>query len=214
MLLTVLVLALSGCALVDVNVKPPESGLETPIAGGNQRQIIVAIPFQDARQSTNRCGVQKGGYGNETAAAVCQGTPAEWIAALLAQELRASGFTVLASDDGARGTALKIEGVLLKIFAEPVVGFWSTTVETDLNVKLVATSKTGLQAERTFFAKGEKTSVIWPQGIFNDSVASGSRDLVSKMVQAIFELMKRYPELGLDRRDGWTLVSWTLETER
>jgi hypothetical protein len=214
LLIVLFLFALSGCALADVNVKPPESGLKTPIAGGNQRQVIVAIPFQDARQGSNRCGVQKGGFGNETATAVCQGNPAEWIAALLAQELRASGFTVLPSDEGARDTALKIEGVLLKIFAEPVVGFWSATVETDLNVKLVATSKTGLQAERTFFAKGEETSVIWPQGIFNDSVASGSRDLLSKMVQAIIELMKRYPELGLDRRDGWTLASRTLDTER
>src|SRR2546422_7103747 len=70
--LTVLVFAVSGCALAEVNVKPPEAGLEKPIPGGNQRQVIVAIPFQEARQSTSRCGVQKGGYGNETAQAVCQ----------------------------------------------------------------------------------------------------------------------------------------------
>ncbi len=30
---------------------------------------------------------------------------------------------------------------------------WTTTVETDLNVKLVATSRTGLRAERTFFVR-------------------------------------------------------------
>jgi hypothetical protein len=208
------VLAFSGCALAEVNVKPPEAGLETPIPGGNQRQVIVTIPFQDARQTTTRCGVQKGGYGNETAQAICQGNPAQWIAEFLARELRASGFTVLPSEEGARDSALKVEGVLLKIFVEPVVGFWSTTVESDLNVKLVATSKTGLQAERTFFAKGEKTSIIWPQGIFNDSVERGTRDLLTKMVEAILELMKRYPELGFDGRAGPKLVSFTLETQR
>lgn len=213
-LLTVLLFAVYGCALVEVNVKPPEAGLEQPIPGGNQRQVIVTIPFRDGRQSTSPCGVQKGGWGNETAQAVCQGNPTQWIAEFLARELRASGFTVLPSEEGARATALKVEGVLLKIFVEPVVGFWSTTVESDLNVKLVATSKTGLQAERMFFAKGEKTSVIWPQGIFNDSVERGSRDLLTKMVEAILELMKRYPELGLERRDSRTLVSWTLQTER
>jgi hypothetical protein len=213
-LLAVLILTFTGCALVNVNVKPPESGLETPIPGGNQRQIIVTIPFQDARQSMSRCGVQKGGYGNETADAVCQGNPADWIATLLARELEASGFTVLASEEGARDSALKIEGILLKIFVEPVVGFWSTTVESDFNVKLVATSKTGVHAERTFFSKGELTSIIWPQGIFNDSVRRGTRDLLSKMVQAILELMKRYPELGFDRRDGRTVVGWRLEAGR
>lgn len=213
-LVVVLVLACSGCALTEVHVKAPESGLETPIPGGNQRQVIVAIPLRDARQSTNRCGVQKGGWGNETATAVCHGDPAEWLATLLARELAASGFTVLPSEQGARDTALKVEGVLLKIFVEPVVGFWSTTVESDFNVKLVATSKTGLHAERMFFAKGEKTSIIWPQGIFNDSVAEGTRDLLSKMVRAILELMKRYPELGFGRHDGRTLVGWTLEVRR
>jgi len=78
--LAVLAVLMSGCALTDVNVKPPESGLETPIPGGNARQIVVTVPFQDRRQNTSRCGVQKGGFGNETAVAVCVGNPAEWLA--------------------------------------------------------------------------------------------------------------------------------------
>lgn len=214
LLLAVLFFVMSGCALADVNLKAPESGLEAPIPGGNQRQVVVVIPFQDDRQNRTRCGVQKGGYGNETAVALCQGDPAEWIASFLARELTASGFTVLRSADGAKDTALRIEGVLLQIFAEPVVGFWSTTVETDMKVKLVATSKTGLQAERTFFSKGELTNVIWPQGIFNDSVRNGTRDLLTKMVQAILELMNRYPELGFELRDGVVIVRFAQESAR
>lgn len=197
----IFVVAVSGCALVDVNVKPPGSGLKTPIPGGNQRQIVVAVPFTDARDIKDRCGVQKGGYGDETAKAVCQGDPAQWLADLLANELRASGFTVLRSPEGARDSALKVDGVLMKIFVEPVVGFWTTTVESDFAVKLVATSRTGLEAERKFFAKGEITSVIWPQGIFNDSVENGVRSLLARMVNAIIELMNRYPGLGFGRSD-------------
>ena len=106
-----------------------------------------------------------------------------------------------------------MEGVLLQLFVEPVVGFWSTTVESDFKVKLVVTSKTGLQAERTFFSKGELTSVIWPQGIFNDSVRRGTRDLLTKMVQAILELMNRYPELGAED-PGPPRVGWTREAAR
>ena len=83
---------------------------------------------------------------------------------MLAGELEASGFTVLAAEQGGRDSALKIEGVLLKIFAEPVVGAWTTTIETDLSVRLVATSRTGLRAERTFFVKGDRESVVWTQG--------------------------------------------------
>lgn len=211
--LAVLLAMLSGCALEDVRLKPPTSGLKTPIPGGNQRQVIVAVPFADARQITNRCGMQKGGYGNETANALCQGEPAQWIAAFLASELKASGFSVLPAEEGARDSALKVEGVLLKIFAEPVVGFWSTTVETDLNVKLVATSRTGLRAERTFFVKGELTSVIWTQGIFNDSLEDGTRALLARMVEAILDLMKQYPELGF-KHQHLAVVAWQREQGR
>jgi hypothetical protein len=208
------VLVLSGCAYSEVHIKPPESGLEKPIAGGNQRQIIVTVPFQDGREIKDRCGVQKGGFGNETVPAVCEQNPAEWLATFLARELTASGFTVLPSEDGARDTALKIDGVLLKIFVEPVVGFWYTDVESDLNVKLVATSKTGLRAERTFFVKGVLGTIAWPQGIFNDSLRRGTRELLSKMVEAILELMKRYPELGFEHRAAPMLIGSAREVGR
>jgi hypothetical protein len=208
--LALILATLSGCALQEVRLKAPESGLKTPIPGGNQRQVIVTVPFADERQIKNRCGMQKGGFGNETANAVCQGDPAQWLAAFLATELKASGFRVLPAEDGARDSALKIDGLLLKIFAEPVVGVWSTTVESDLNVKLVATSRTGLHAERTFFAKGELTSVIWTQGIFNDSLEDGVRALLARMVEAILDLMKQYPELGFRHR-GPAAVAWAPE---
>src|SRR5574341_521153 len=213
LLLWMLVVALAGCALADVRLKPRESGLKAPIPGGNERQVVVAVPFSDARQIKDRCGVQKGGYGNETANAFCVGDPAQWIATFLASELKASGFTVLPAEGRARDSALRIEGVLLKVFAEPVVGFWATTVETDLNVKLVATSRTGLHAERMFFVKGEVTSVIWTQGIFNDSLENGTRELLTKMVEAILELMKQYPELGFRHRHP-AAVAWQPEHGR
>lgn len=213
-LFALVAVSVSACALADVSVKPPESGLEQPIPGGNQRQVIVVLPFRDERPLRSRCGVQKGGWGNETASALCQGDPAEWIAAALARELAASGFMVLTSEAGARDSAVKIEGLLLKLFVEPVVGAWSTTVESDFHVRLVATSRTGLHAERTFFAKGQLTSVIWPQGIFNDSVRRGMRDLLARMVQAILDLMDRYPELGLGPPDGGSLLARAGEGRR
>lgn len=191
-----LALALSGCATTDVNLQPPPSGLTPPIAGGDQRQVIVTVPFSEGRQITNRCGMQRSGYGDEMASVYCDGDPTQWIAALLAAELKASGFTVLSAAEGARDGAVKIEGVLLKLFAEPVIGPWRTTIETDLSVKLVATSRSGLRAERTFFVKGDKESNIWTQETFNESFRKGTRELVRKMVEGILELMKQYPELG------------------
>lgn len=202
-----LLLLASGCALQDVKLKQPPVGLKAPIPGGNQRQVILVVPFADGRAIKDRCGVQKGGYGNETAIAVCEGDPMRWLAEMLAAELRASGFTVLTDASGARESAVRLEGVVLRVFAEPVVGFWSTDVETDLHVRLIATSRTGLHAERAFFAKGVLTSVIWPQGVFNDSAERGTRQLLTQMVQAILELMNRYPELGWDGRPALRLAA-------
>jgi hypothetical protein len=210
----ILVVMLSGCATTDVTLTPPASGLKTPIPGGNQRQVVVAIPFSDARQITNRCGLQRSGYGDETATAYCEGDPTHWLAAMLAGELEASGFTVLAAEQGGRDSALKIEGVLLKIFAEPVVGAWTTTIETDLSVRLVATSRTGLRAERTFFVKGDRESVVWTQGVFNESLERGARELLGKMVEAILELMKQYPDLGFAPPLPARLVGWQRDAER
>lgn len=205
------VFGLTGCALVDVNLKPPTTGLKTPIPGGNGRQIIVSVPFSDARQTKDRCGVQKGGYSNETAKAVCPEDPSKWMAEMLEKELRASGFTVLRTESGARDTALKVDGTLVKIFAEPVVGFWAASLETDLGVNLVATSKTGLRAERKFFSKSEMTAVMWSQGLFNDSAEIAIRDMLGKLVNAILDLMSRYPDLGFERPDRASVVAFGSE---
>lgn len=203
-----LAVMLSGCATTDVKLRLPPTGLPTAIPGGNQRQIVLTTPFADARQVPTLCGVQKSGYGDETATVYCEDDPARWIAQVLAAELRKSGFTVLSANEGPRDTAVKIEGALLKVFAEPVLGPWSTTVETDLGVRLVATSRTGLRTERTFFVKGGRESVVWTEKCFNESLARGAQDLLAKMVEAILELMKQYPELGVARPAPVGLAGW------
>lgn len=162
---------------------------------------MVIIPFTDDREIRERCGMQKNGYNMDTADAICQSDPSAWIAELLADELRASGFTVLSQDRPHRPGAVRIEGSLLKVFVEPVIGFWSGTLEADLSVKLSATTETGLEAERTFFVKGWKggvaASTMQP---FHTSLNRATQALLEEMVRAIMELMDQHPELG--SRDG------------
>ena len=146
----------SACAFTDVPLTLPTRGLDPTIPGGRGRQVIVVVPFSDARQIRQRCGMQKNGYNMDTADAICQSDPNAWFAQLLADELRASGFSVLDDEAEHRPTALRIEGSLIKIFVEPVIGFWSGSLEADLSVKLRVTTQTGLEAERTFFVKGWK----------------------------------------------------------
>jgi hypothetical protein len=123
----------------------------------------------------------------------------EWISTFFFNELKASGFTLLPPEDSARDSAIKVEGAVLKFFTEPVVRFGSAKVESDISVRLVITSRTGLHAERTFFVKGDEDAPagIFAQGIFNEAIENAMRQLLTEMVKAVLELANAYPKLGV-----------------
>ena len=116
-----LVLVSSGCAFSNVHLELPTS-VPHHLSGGDQRQLVVVMPFADERPDKNRCGMQKNQYNADTAAALCTPEPATWIASLLATELRAAGFAVVEQRGAAKPSALVVSGTLLKLFVEPVSG--------------------------------------------------------------------------------------------
>lgn len=187
----------SGCAFTKMPIPLPTEGLAQTIPGGEGREIIVVIPFSDQREIRERCGMKKNGYNMDTADAVCETDPNVWIAELLADELRASGFTVLGGGDPHRSSALYVQGSLLKIFVEPVIGAWSGSLEADISVKLRATSETGLAAERTFLVKGWKGGQMFATSQpYRTALHRSTQAILEEMVRAILELMDRYPQLG------------------
>ncbi len=205
----------SACAFTDIPLTLPTKGLANTVPGGNGRQMIVVVPFSDRREIRERCGMQKNGYNMDTANAVCQSDPNTWIAELLADELRASGFTVLDLDNPHRPGALRIDGSLLKIFVEPVIGAWTGSLEADLSVKLRVTTQTGLEAERTFFVKGWKggqlASTMQP---YHTALHRATQQLLEEMVRAILELMDHYPQLGQRHAPAFVLALRLEETPR
>ncbi len=112
-----------------------------------------------------------------------------------------------------RPGALRLEGSLLKIFVEPVIGAWSGSLEADLSVKLRATSETGLEAERTFFVKGWKggqlASTMQP---YHTALHRATQQLLEEMVRAILELMDHYPQLGQRHAPAFVLALRLEET--
>jgi hypothetical protein len=189
-------LALGGCAFTNVPLDMPISGLATPVRGGNGRKVVVVRPFADQRQQPNRCGMQKNGYNQDTADAVCRVAPTEWIAGLLADELRAAGFAVLPSAEGAPADAVTIEGALLQLFVEPIAGMFSVSCEADFQVRLDVTSKSGLRASRTFFVKGVWKGFSGVTGPFQVALKNATDGMLEEMVTALVELLDRYPQLG------------------
>ena len=102
----------SGCAFTKMTLPLPTEGLTDTVPGGAGRQVIVTVPFDDAREIRDRCGMKKNGYNMDTADAVCETDPNQWIAQLLADELRASGFTVLQPDDPHRASAVYVQALI------------------------------------------------------------------------------------------------------
>jgi hypothetical protein len=191
----------------------PINGLDVPISGGNQRTVVIVKPFSDDRLDTKRCGMKKNGYNMDTADAICKTTPDEWMTQLLADELRASGFNVSTEKSISNTNALIIEGSVTKLFTEPVIGMWSGSLETDIEVKLTATSASGLFAERVFFAKGIKKGVIVATaGPFLTSLKRATDEILTNMIEAIFYLMNQYPGLGqpdLEVETNESFERWT-----
>jgi len=194
----VLALSVSACAFTNVPINLPTSGVSPNLSGGDGREVIMVIPFADERQIRERCGMQKNSFNQDTASAICSAPPAEWIANILASELKAAGFSVVMEGAISKSSAVRLQGSLLKIFVEPVIGFTTVSLETDIQVKLVATSKTGLVAERNFFVKGTKSGLAGTQSNFQNSVEDATRQIMKEVVAAIISLMNRYPQLGLN----------------
>jgi len=175
---------------------PNDDVLQHAVSGGANREVVVVMPFSDERTIRNRCGMQKNGYNMDMGNASCDQEPNVWIAKLFADELQASGFHVVAEGKPDTPNALVVNGALLKLFVEPVLGWWSGSLEADLQVRLVVTTDSGLHAERTFFAKGVKHVMGFVTPLFEAALLNGSQDIIDQMVRAIVELADQYPQLG------------------
>lgn len=189
---------LSACAFKNVAVNPPASGLSTQFSGGDGRELVVHVPFADERQILVRCGMKKNTYNMDTASVLCSSEPTVWLAHLLVEELKAVGFTVKTSGVTTKPNGVKIEGLLLKFFIEPQIEFTTIALETDVHIKLIATSTSGLNAERSFFVKGINSALTGMDSNFQPSVDDATRKIIKDMVSAILTLMNRYPELGIN----------------
>lgn len=192
-----LVLApLWGCALNNVHVGPPTTPLTTDASLGRGRVVLIEMPFKDDRPDRTRCGMVKNGYGMDTANVVCVVPPKEFVAEQLVRGLSAAGFSVI---DGQSADPLRIEGTLVQFFLEPKVDALTFTPEADVGVHLVATSASGLRAERDFYVKGEELSVIGWESNFQHASDKGTNTIVEAMIVAIAELCDHYPAVALPR---------------
>ncbi len=195
-LLVLPLILLGGCAFANLTVTPPQQPISAGLSGGKQRTVFMVVPFTDDRPFKNRCGMQKNGFNADTANVYCSAEPAQWLADLLLDELRATGFNVVAAAPSS-ARAVRLEGHLLQFFVEPKVGVFTFTPETDIHVQLVASSGSGLLAERDFYVKGVETSMVGTESNFQAATTAAVRSIVKDMVSAVLALVDRYPDLAV-----------------
>jgi len=195
----ILAMLLPGCAFNDLHLDMPISGLAKPNTEGNGREVIIAIPFKDLRPHKERCGMKKNAHNQDTADVICDVAPGKWASQLLADELRASHFKVLTPETPHRESALRIDGAIQQFFTEPVMQTRRrpSSLETDIQIRLIATTENGLHAERTFFVKGMIKNITFStRGAYHTSLKRAADEILAEMVEAIFSLMEEYPQIS------------------
>jgi len=182
--------ALSGCAFTNIPVSLPTQ----PTSGysGGENRVLTVPKFIDQRQIKDRIGMQKNGYGMDTANAIPDQNVDGWLTARLAAELQAVGFQVVG--DGTQAKATKIQGYVTKLFTEPVQQWTTMDLETDLAVRIQLSRPDGLEAERRYFIKGVEQGMMSLSGAFNGSVNKTSDALMKRLIPDIINLLNKFAE--------------------
>lgn len=182
----------SGCALTDVTLQPPQQFEVAPGSRrGQGREIVVVRPFRDAR-STSRCGMKKNGYNVDSASVLCA-APGRTIADLVADHLSQAGFRVLRDRRDASPSTIILTGSLEQLFVEPKSNYFSVEIETDVALRLRATTSYGFSAERRFYVKGDEATFFASDDDMQRSFDAGVRKLVSGVVGAVANLSEHLP---------------------
>lgn len=206
--MVVAALGSTGCALMNVEVHPPDApppaklAAEARIGPGRGREVIVHAPFTDARRELTRCGMQKNGYDMDTADVSCTEPPGLWVADAFAIELMRAGYKVLRSDAVPGPSTVIVHGTVRQLFLEPKNNFFSMTVEGDMSALLVVSSANGLLAERAFYVKGTETGIASSEAAFQASADDATHQIARAMVRALSQLLDRYPDLGVPSASG------------
>jgi hypothetical protein len=179
-----------GCAVTDVTLTQPARFDVAPGSRrGQGREIVVGWSFSD-RRSEVRCGMKKNAYNTDTASVYC-GQPDRMLADLIAWHLSLAGFKVLRDRRQAGPSAIVLTGGLDKAFLEPKVNFFTVQLETDITLRLAAT--TGLSAQRRFYVKGDQATVFAGSEDMQRSFDAGVRQLVIDVVGAVARLAEQFP---------------------
>ncbi len=107
---------------------------------------------------------------------------------------------------------LRVSGELRQLFIEPVIGFWTMSLEADLSVAITV-SASGITASRTFYVKGTRKAFASTKGHYRVALERATEELVRNVVVAIVELADRESASNADRQPRSSELAWTMNID-
>lgn len=165
-----------GCATPRLSQAIPPTGL-----GGGEDRRVRLLPVRDGRPPAQRCARAS------DADAPCSPEATTWLTELLERQMVLAGLRVEVGGDGEPGE-LVLRPALLRLKAGPALA--------DLHLEVRATSASGLEARRSFFARGtgygEREGRVPPQV----PIDSAAKQLSRSFVAGVLSLLNAHPGLG------------------
>jgi hypothetical protein len=131
-------------------------------------------------------GVKKNGYGWETARIYLVETVGYWIKDAFDQELKSAGFIV---EDKFNAGDIKIVLNVLQFFVEPWVGVWTSDLIGTLKIQVeVHFPNKEVFYVRKFTSYDKSTTMVWPDGMFEDKIINVAQGNIPQIVKEIHYL--------------------------
>ena len=174
---------LGGCATVDSTIAV---GHEKPIAATHltaAREVSVETARTAAATGTDRQGVKKNSYGQDSASIFTEPKPDQIVQQALTAELGRAGFTV--GKDSPNTIRVEIH----QFFAEPEVGLFAGDVFAVVDATVSVNLGPG-KVKRRFNGIGKVTTLIWADGSYRDAYQLALQDFLGKCVPEIVRLFE------------------------
>ena len=179
---------LNSCALTNYTVEREYSPQLNNLENTKAFSIFTKVNYTPVFDNDVKAvGVKKGGLNNETAKIYLNEEGATWISNAFQNELTKAGYLV--NDKNAK-KQVDVTLNVKQFFVEPWVGWWSATLYSILSIDAKVTVRGDkVYYTRKFVSYDERTTIIWPDGMFEDQLLNVAQKALPGIIKEINMLL-------------------------
>jgi hypothetical protein len=190
----ILLASITGCAFgtrhAELSYPPSASDGVSLIASAHQEASVagksreVVVQVSDQRDSRERIGNVRNGFGMDTADVITNDDLNLWVKRALISELANAGYTIVA--DGGRATgddAIALDAEILEVYCDVYISF-----DADVSMRVTLSGKDIQPLPRTYEGDGS-VGVAWDLTAkgFAESLSLALQDAISKILADMAE---------------------------